>query len=95
MDKQLAAGTTVEKFRVKFLTPIDLLVNMIMSILMNADRSFPKEQIAESVIGDIFEKNYWEGPVMQQINTVRTLSSNLGLDRNFVVEFGKVLIRQN
>lgn len=94
LNNQLNSGHSPEDFRIKFLTPIDLLVNMVMSIIMNADPSIPKQQIAEHVINDIFEKDYWEGPVVQQINTVRTLSTSLGLDKYFVIEFGKILVSQ-
>lgn len=94
LNNQLNLGLSPEEFRLKFLTPIDLLVNMVVSIVLNADPSIPKQQIAESVINDIFEKDYWEGPVVQQINTVRTLSTSLGLDKNFVIEFGKIFVIQ-
>lgn len=91
---QLNLGLSPEEYRMKFLTPIDLLVNMVVSIVMNADPSIPKQDIAESVINDIFEKDYWEGPVVQQIKTVRTLSTSLGLDKSFVIEFGKIFVSQ-
>lgn len=94
LNNQINLGLSPEEYRLKFLTPIDMLVNMVMSIIMNADPSFPKQQIAENVINDIFEKDYWEGPVVQQINTVRTLSTSIGLDKNFVIEFGKIFVNQ-
>lgn len=94
LTKQLEKGMSPEEFRLKFLTPIDLLTDMLIIIITNADPSFPKETIAENVIENIFDKNYWEGPVVEQINIVRSISSNLELDKDFVIEFGKIFVNQ-
>ncbi len=94
LNSYVGSDKTVEDFRMKFMKPVDLLISMLLDILKTVDPSIPKEEIAKGVIGDIFEKNYWNGPVVQQINTVRTLSTTLGFDTNFVVEFGKSLMRQ-
>jgi len=94
LDKHISNGISVEEFRVNFLTPIDLLMNMIMSIISVARPDANKENVAEKVISDAFEQNYWEGPVVQQIKIVRTLTTKLGFDKNFVVEFGKIFARQ-
>jgi hypothetical protein len=88
----ISIGNTIEEFRNQFLTSIDLLVNMVMSIVKNADPSIPAEEIVESVIKDILEKNYWSGPIVQQIISVRRLSSEIGFDNDFIVEFGKAFV---
>ncbi len=88
-------GKKVEQFRIEFMTPIDLLVNFILGVLPHTDPSIPKEAIAEGIIGDVFDKNYWQGETARQVNIVRTLSTSLRFDKNFVVEFGKALVRLN
>ncbi len=94
LNSYIGSGKTVDDFRMKFMTPIDLLISMLTDILKSVAPSIPKAEIAKSVIGDIFQKNYWNGPVVQQINTVRTLSNVVGFDTNFVIEFGKVFMQQ-
>ena len=90
----LEKGISPEEFRIKFLKPIDLLINILIAVVNNSDPSYSKEEITETVINDTFESNHWEGPVIQQINTIRELKTNLGLDIKFVDEFGKIFIRQ-
>lgn len=94
IKNQLNLGKTPEEFRLMFLKPINLLTSMLVGILENADPEIPKQKIAESVINDIFEKDHWEGPVVQQVNMVRTLSTNLNLDKSFTIEFGQIFVNQ-
>lgn len=94
VHKQMEKGISPEEFRIKFLKPIDLLINILIAVVNNSDPSYSKEEITETVINDTFESNHWEGPVIQQINTIRELKTNLGLDIKFVDEFGKIFIRQ-
>ena len=91
----LSTGKKVEQFRIEFMTPIDLLVNFVLSIIQHADPSIPKELMAKNVIEDILDKNYWQGEIVQQINIVRTLSTSLGFDKSFVVKFASALVRLN
>lgn len=88
----ITKGNTIEDFRNQFLTSIDLLINMVLLIINNANPSIPAEEIAENVINDIFEKDYWDGPIIEKINIVRKLSITLGFDNKFLVEFGKTLV---
>ncbi|HEY5371072.1 MAG TPA: hypothetical protein VIJ75_18975 [Hanamia sp.] len=92
INSYMQSGKTVEDFRTKFMTAIDLLIDMLLDVLRSVE---PSPDIAQKIIGSIFEKDYWSGIVVQQINTVRTLTTVLGFDIKFVVDFGETLLRQD
>lgn len=86
LKQYLEMGNTVEDFRMVYMSAIDMLLNMVLGVISNANPEIPKSAMAESIVGDIFTKNYWEGPVIQQINQVRKLNTELGFDIEFVQE---------
>jgi hypothetical protein len=83
---------SVNDFRIKFIHTIDLLLTkMLLPTIDCMDSSIPKEQRIKIVINNIFDDNRWVGSVAQQVNSVRALTTTLGFDRNFVIEFGQAL----
>lgn len=86
LNKYLQMGNSVEDFRMTYMSAIDMLLNMVLGVISNANPEIPKSVMAESIVGDIYTKNYWEGPVIQQINQVRKLNTELGFDLEFVQE---------
>lgn len=89
LNRFLQSGNSVENFRIIYLSSIEIMFNMVLQVLQSANPEIPKSAMAESIIGDIFNQNYWEGPIVEQINQVRKLSTELGFDLDFVQELGK------
>ena len=85
-------GETVESFREIFLTSIDILIDLLFSIISTMN-PLQAENITKSVISDTFEKNYWEGEIVDSIIKIRMLKSILNFETKFVEEFGKVLVK--
>lgn len=88
----LMEGNSVEEFRNVYMTAIDILINMVFDVISNLDPEIPQKEIAAGIVEDIFNKNYWEGPVVQQISQVRKINGELGFDLSFVQELIKSII---
>lgn len=86
----LQSGNTVGDFRVKFMTAIDTLIDMILGV---ASVATPSPDLASSIITEILEKDYWNGTAAQQVQTARTLSTTLNFDKKFIIEFGNALLK--
>lgn len=93
LNNFLSNGGTIQTFREVFLRAIDFLANNIMAVINVAPETTKNEYISNKVISDIFEKNYWEGPVINQINETRKLTSYLGFNKNFILELGEVFVK--
>jgi len=85
------ANGDLNEFRNTFMNSVDLMLNMINSIALSASH-VPKEHLAQSVVGDIFEKDYWEGETAHQVKTVRKLNTELNYPKEWVIEFATVLL---
>ena len=83
----------IQQFRNKFLISIDLLLNMVNAIASNAPQ-VPTDDIAQLVVGDIFDKDYWEGETANQIRTVRVLETELGLSKVWSIEFSQAFLKK-
>lgn len=79
------------EFRNTFMNSVDLLLNMLNSIALSASH-VPKEHLAQSVVGDIFEKDYWEGETANKVQIVRKLNTELNFPKDWVIEFSTVLL---
>ena len=79
------------EYRNTFMNSIELLLNMLNSMALSAPH-VPKEHLAQSVVGDIFEKDYWEGETANKVQTVRKLNTVLNFPINWVIEFSTVLL---
>lgn len=81
----------LNEFRNSFMTSIDLLLQMINSIALSASH-VPKEHLAQTVIGDIFDKDYWEGETVNHVKIVRKLNTELKFSKEWVIEFSTILL---
>ncbi len=85
------SGDTIENFREDFMTSIDILTDMLVSIFQTADQNIPSEEISETVVNEIFLKDYWQGEIVNQIYVVRMLTTLVGFDLKFIIDYATVL----
>lgn len=77
---------SIHQFRQKFMKSIDELLEMIQITATHLAHN-NIEQFVNSIVGDIFDKDYWEDTVVNQIATIRNLRTELGFSKEWVIEF--------
>ncbi len=85
-------GGSIHQFKQKFFTSIYHLSELVQATATHLGH-LQMEDIVNSVVGDIFDKEYWEGEVAEQVRTIRILESELGLSKEWAIEYALVYMQ--
>ena len=71
---------------------LSLLSNTVLPLVEMRNSNTSPERFCVRFIGDIFEKDHWQPPVLETITTLRKVFGLLFLDTEFLKEFGLTLV---